>query len=130
MMQLKIQIPGEVFIDEPVQKLIAEAQNGFFCLEPRHIDFVAALVPGLITYLTADGAERILATDEGILVKCGQELLISTFSAIRGKELDTLRQSVSNYFDTQNEEERLARAAVARLEAGIVRRFIDMEKLS
>ena len=66
MMQLKVQIPGKVFIDEPVQKIIAEAQNGFFCLEPRHIDFVAALVPGLISYFTSEGSERILATDEGI----------------------------------------------------------------
>lgn len=129
MMQLKVQVPGEIFIDEAVQKIIAEAQNGFFCLEPRHIDFVAALVPGLITYLAEDGAERILATDEGILVKCGREVLISTFSAVRGKDLDTLRQTLTTYFDEQNEEERLARAAAARLEAGIVRRFIDMEKL-
>lgn len=129
MMQLKVQIPGEVFIDEPVQKIIAEAQNGFFCLEPRHIDFVAALVPGLIIYLAEDGVEKILATDEGILVKCGQEVLISTFSAIPGKDLDSLRQMVTNYFKNQNEEERLARSAAARLEAGIVRRFIEMEKL-
>jgi len=129
MMQLKVQIPGEVFIDEPVQKIMAEAQNGFFCLEPRHIDFVAALVPGLIIYLAEDGVEKILATDEGILVKCGQEVLISTFSAIPGKDLDSLRQMVTNYFKNQNEEERLARSAAARLEAGIVRRFIEMEKL-
>ena len=128
-MQLKVQLPGQVFIDEPVQKIIAEAQNGFFCLEPRHIDFVTALVPGLITYLAEDGSERILATDEGMLVKCGEEVLISTFSAIPGKELGTLRESIANYFTKQNEEEQLARSAAARLEAGIVRRFIDMEKL-
>ena len=129
MMQLKVQIPGQVFVDEPAHKIIAEAQNGFFCLEPRHIDFVAALVPGLVTYLAEDGSERILATDEGILIKCSQEVLISTFSAIAGKDLETLRDSVNRHFKTQNEEERLARSAAARLEAGIVRRFIDMEKL-
>ena len=28
-------------------KLVAEAPNGAFCLLPRHVDFVAALVPGL-----------------------------------------------------------------------------------
>lgn len=128
-MQLKVQVPGEVLIDEAVQKIVAEGQNGFFCLEPRHIDFVAALVPGLITYYAEDGSERILASDEGILVKCGKEVLISTFNAIPGKELDTVQTSVTNYFNKQNEEERVARSAAARLEAGIVRRFIDMEKL-
>lgn len=129
MIHLKVQVPGEVFLDEPVQKIIAEAQNGFFCIEPRHIDFVAALVPGLISYLAEDGSERILASDEGILVKCGEEVLISTFNAIMGTELNTLREKVTSYFNSQTDEERLARAAAARLEAGIVRRFIDMEKL-
>ena len=129
MIHLKVQVPGEVFLDEPVQKIIAEAQNGFFCIEPRHIDFVAALVPGLISYLGEDGSERILASDEGILVKCGEEVLISTFNAIMGTELDTLREKVTSYLNSQTEEEHLARAAAARLEAGIVRRFIDMEKL-
>lgn len=129
MMQLKVQVPGEIFIDEPVQKVIAEAHNGFFCLEPRHVDFIAALVPGLITYVAEDGEERVLATDEGILVKCGPEVLISAFSAVLGKDLETLRESVTKYFSIQSEEERLARSAAARLEAGIVRRFIEMEKL-
>lgn len=130
MMQLKVQVPGEVFIDEPVQKIVAEAQNGFFCLEPRHIDFVTALVPGLITFLSEDGTERVLASDEGILVKCGREVLISTYNAVLGDELDTLREAVGNYFKTRQEEEQIARAAAARLEAGIVRRFMEMEKLS
>jgi F-type H+-transporting ATPase subunit epsilon len=129
MMQLKVQVPGEIFINEPVQKIIAEAHNGFFCLEPRHIDFVTALVPGLITYIKEDGTERILAVDEGILVKCDKEVLISTFSAVLGKNLDTLREAVTDYFNVQNEDERLARAAAARLETSIVRRFIEMEKL-
>lgn len=129
MMQLKVQIPGEILIDEPVQKLVAEAHDGFFCLEPRHIDFVSALVPGLISYFAEDGSEQLLASDEGILVKCGREVLISAFSAVRGRDLSTLREVVTKHFEIQNEEERLARSAVARLETGIVRRFIDMEKL-
>jgi F-type H+-transporting ATPase subunit epsilon len=32
--------------------VIAEAQNGSFCLLPHHIDFVAALAPGLLAYTT------------------------------------------------------------------------------
>ena len=85
-------------------------------------------MPGLITYCAEDGAEHFLASDEGILVKCGKDVLISTFSCVPGKDLETLRQAVADYFTRQTAEERLARAAAARLEAGIVRRFIDMEK--
>lgn len=128
-MQLKVQSPGESLIDESVHKIIAEAPNGFFCLKPRHIDFVAALVPGLIVYETEDGGERLLATDEGILVKCGREVLISTLRAVPGDSLESLREVVEKHFAVRSDEERLARSAVARLEIGIVRRFIDMERL-
>ena len=129
MMQLKVQVPGDIIIDKPVQKIIAEAGNGYFCLLPRHRDIVAALVPGLIMFVDQNADERILASDEGVLVKCGREVLISTFSAIPGKDLETLRQAVADYQRWENQEERTARAATARLEAGIVRRFIAMEKL-
>jgi F-type H+-transporting ATPase subunit beta len=47
-MKLMVLLPGEVFMEEEVEKVIAEARNGSFCLLPRHVDFVAALVPGLL----------------------------------------------------------------------------------
>jgi hypothetical protein len=47
-MKLTILLPGEVFLEAEAAKVIAEAGNGSFCLLPRHVDFVAALVPGLL----------------------------------------------------------------------------------
>jgi F-type H+-transporting ATPase subunit epsilon len=46
-MQLKILIPTKILVDCQVTKVIAEAENGHFCLLPHHVDFVAALVPGI-----------------------------------------------------------------------------------
>ncbi len=46
-MRLKVLLPSQVLIDQEVSKIIAEAENGSFCLLPRHVDFSAALVPGL-----------------------------------------------------------------------------------
>ncbi len=45
-MKLKVLLPTEIFINEEVEKVVAEADNGYFCLLPRHVDFVSALVPG------------------------------------------------------------------------------------
>jgi F-type H+-transporting ATPase subunit epsilon len=126
-MRLKVLLPSEVLLDAAVTKVIAEAENGAFCLLPRHIDFVAALVPGLLSYETEDGGEEFLAVDEGILVKCGAQVLVSTRQAVRGPDLGGLQQAIDEQFRAVDEQERKARAAVARLEADLVRRFLELE---
>ena len=127
-MRLKVLLPHEVLVDEDASKIIAEAENGSFCLKPRHVDFVAALAPGLLSFVDAAGGEVFLAVDEGILVKCGAEVLVSCRNAVRGEDLGQLQQIVDQRFTALDEQERLARSAVARLEAGMVRRFIEFEK--
>ncbi len=126
-MNLKVLVPNEVYLNREVTKVIAEAENGHFCLLPRHVDFVATLVPGLLAF-EADGEERFVAIDEGALVKCGSEVLVSTRSAVGGGDLGELQRIVQEQFQVVDERERLARSATARLEAGLVRRFMDFDK--
>lgn len=128
-MRLKLLLPTEVLVDEPVSKIVAEAANGSFCLLPRHVDFVASLVPGILFFWTEDGAEQLAAVDQGTLVKCGDQVLVSTPNAVRGADLERLRATVEERFLELDEHERVARAALARLEAGTIRRFIDLEDL-
>ena len=127
-MRLKVLLPTEILIDEAVKKIVAEAENGSFCLLPRHIDFVAALVPGLLSFVSAEDQEEFLAVDEGILVKCGPLVTVSTRNAVLGPDLGTLKQTIEEQFQVLDERERMARSAVVKLEADFVRRFIDMEK--
>lgn len=127
-MHLKVLLPTEVLVDARVGKVIAEADNGFFCLLPRHVDFVAALVPGILYYTTANGEQRLVAVDEGTLVKCGEEVLVSVLNATAGTDLEALQATVSESFRSLDEEERRARTALARLEAGAMRRFLELEK--
>lgn len=127
-MRLKVLLPHEVLVDEEASKIIAEAENGSFCLKPRHVDFVSALTAGLLTFVDGSGAEVFLAVDEGILVKCGDEVLVSCRNAVRGDDLGQLQEIVDERFKQLDEQERMARSAVARLEAGVVRRFIEFEK--
>lgn len=77
-MNFKILLPYEVFVHRDVDKVKAEAINGSFCLLPRHIDFVAALVPGLLSVQKSGSPEEYYATDEGVIVKKGDEVLVST----------------------------------------------------
>jgi len=128
-MRLTVLLPTEILVDEEVAKVVAEAQNGSFCLLPRHIDFVAALVPGLLAFVkTADGAEEFLAADEGLLVKCGPQVLVSTRQAVRGGELGLLRETVEKTFKVLTDQDKRTRTALANLEANFIRRFLKLEE--
>lgn len=127
-MRLKVLLPTEVLVDEEVTKVVAEAQNGSFGILPKHIDFVAALVPGILLYVDADGREWFVATDHGTLVKLRGEVLVSTRNAVAGEDLGTLRDVVERRYLEVDDHERSARSALARLEAGVVRRFIELQE--
>jgi F-type H+-transporting ATPase subunit epsilon len=127
-MLLKILLPTEVLLERTVCKLSAEAENGRFCLEPRHIDFVAALVPIILSYTAEDGTEHFVGLDTGILVKCGHEVRVSTPVAVCGDDPEILKQKLLRKEDELDERERNARSALARLEAGVAKRLLDFNK--
>ena len=127
-MRLEVLIPTEVVLDASVSKVVAEAEDGWFCLEPRHIDFVTALVAGVLNYVTEEGIEGFVAVDEGTLVKCANRVMVSTGRAVAGSDLATLEATVVREFKALDEAERVSRSALARLEAGIVRRFLLTEE--
>jgi len=125
-MRLRIMLPTERLVDEEVTKVIAEATNGSFCLLPRHIDFIAPLVPGLLQFSRLDGGEEFVAIDEGTLVKQGAEVLVATTNGVRGASLGELRETVEQRFLVQYDRETMARSALAKLEVNIVRRFMEL----
>ena len=127
-MRLRISLPTETLVDEDVAKVIAEAENGMFCILPRHTDFVAALVPSVLYFFAVEGRESFAALDEGILVKCGRDVLVSAPKGVRGTDLDRLESLVETSFLQIDEAERKARTALARLEAGTLRGFRDLQE--
>jgi F-type H+-transporting ATPase subunit epsilon len=108
-----------------VTKVVAEAENGSFGILPKHIDFVAALVPGILSFESA-GEEEFLATDEGVLVKCASDVMVSTRKAVRSKDLGMLKQTVEREFRTLDERERKTRSILTKLEADFAKKFLKM----
>lgn len=127
-MYLHVLLPTEVLIEETVVKIIAEASNGSFCLLPRHIDFAAPLVPGVLIFLLEDGTERFAAIDEGVLIKCAQDVFVSTRNGAFGKHLGELQALVDERFLDLDEHERRARSALASLEAGVLKQFRELQE--
>lgn len=125
-MRLKVLLPTRILVDEEVVKVVAEAENGSFGLLPRHIDFAATLVPGILAFQHADGNEEYVAVDEGVLVKAGPDVMVSTRSGVRGRRLGELHEVLQRTFSVRDEKEKAGRSASARLEADLVRRLMEM----
>ncbi|MBN2296947.1 MAG: F0F1 ATP synthase subunit epsilon [Deltaproteobacteria bacterium] len=127
-MKFRILLPSEVFLDSEVTKVIAEAGNGSFCLLPRHVDFVSSLVPGLLCLEDVKEGEIFFAVDEGILVKKGNNVLVSTRNVVRIPNLGELKGVVEEKFKIMDDREKAARTASARLEADLVRRLMELTR--
>lgn len=127
-MNLTILIPSTTLIDRRVAKITAEAPNGHFCLLPRHVDFVTALVPGLLVFTTEEGEEVFVAVDEGILVKQANTVYVSTRNAVAGEALEHLEATVARQFLRRDAEAERTVQAMNKIEAGFVRRFLDIQR--
>ena len=125
-MTLRILLPSRVQMENRVSRVRAEAPNGHFCLLPRHVDFAAVLVPGILSWVAADGREGFAAVDRGALVKCGDEVTVSVRDAVGGADLDSLENTVKAHFAQADQREKHLRSAMARIEAGFVRRYLEI----
>ena len=127
-MKLRVLVPEQIAVEQAVSKITAEAENGAFCLLPRHIDFVAALVPGLLSFESEEGSETVIALDRGVLVKCGDQVLVSTTRVIGGRPLGELQRAVKEEIEVFDERERRARSALGNIEADFIRRLVELEQ--
>lgn len=127
-MQITINLPHAVLFDGAATRLNAVAGNGGFGILPNHVDFVTALVPSVLLLMTPDGSEVVFGIDEGLLVKKGYDVRIAVRRGVQSDDLDTLRANVGALFDDMADSERIARTAMSRLEADMVRRFAGLRK--
>jgi F-type H+-transporting ATPase subunit epsilon len=126
-LNVKILLPSEVFFKGEAAKLTAEAVNGSFCLLPKHVDFVSAVVPGILIMENVKGKTVFFAIDQGVLVKKGDEVFVSTRNAFAIPDLGKGREIVEEKFKVIDDREKTARAAAYKLEADMVRRLMEIK---
>ncbi|MCL4675207.1 MAG: ATPase [Pararhodobacter sp.] len=129
-MQICLRLPSRILFEGPATRLKGEAADGGFGILPNHVDFVTALVPSVLLITGPDGDERIFGIDEGLLVKKGHQVDVVVRRGVESDSLDALRDTVSSRFSDLDDEERVARAALSRLEADMVRRFASLREVN
>ena len=128
-MKLKVLLPYQVFAEvDGVKRIVAQTAQGSFGLLPRRLDCVAVLAAGILVYERESEGEVYVAVDEGILVKAGDEVLVSVRNAIGGMTLGKLREAVEREFVNIDEGEKQVRAVLAKLESGFMRRFAEYHR--
>jgi F-type H+-transporting ATPase subunit epsilon len=125
-MKLTVFSPARVEVQEEIRQVSAESEHGHFTLEPRHVDYLADLVAGIVTYQTQQGQEQFLAVDGGLLVKAGQEVRISSPRVTQGA-LGQLRRKVEESFEQLSQRESQARSALEKMQSDFVRRFMELQ---
>jgi F-type H+-transporting ATPase subunit epsilon len=127
-MNLKILLPFQVFADlRDVSNVVAETTAGSVGFMPHRLDCVAALVPGILYYQSAADGDVYLGVDEGVLVKTGQDLLVSVRNALAGADLGRLRQAVDKDFLRLDAQEKEQRASAAKMEGQLARQLSIFE---
>ena len=125
-MNLKVLVPFRVFAEiKNVESIVAETTDGFYGFLPKRLDCVAALVPGIFTYVTDADEIHYLAVDEGVMVKTGSDVFVSVCNAIKGDDLRKLQEVVKKDFMNLNENDRNMRKAMADMESVFIK---DLER--
>ena len=105
-MNLRILLPFGVFAEKAdVLRVVADTTDGSYGLLPNRLDCVAALLPGILTYEAKDSGTVYVGIDQGVLVKA----------------------AVERDFLKLDEQERNVRAAVAKMESGLMGRLAEFE---
>ncbi len=127
-MNLKILLPSHILAEKTgVSRIVAETREGSFGLLPRRLDCVAAITPGILIFETPQEGVVYVAIDKGVLVKAGQNVLVSVRRAMVGADLGLLRQAVEQEFQTMDERDQSMHSVMAKLETGFLRRFMSFQ---
>lgn len=127
-MNIQLSIPTSVLLRKSVEKIVADGRHGNFCVLPRHTDYIALLVPGILVLTDESESEAFFANDHGLLLKRGNDVFISVRRAIPGDSLESLKHTVEDRFVRLDESDRACQTAVASLEANFLRRFLAIQK--
>ena len=128
-MHLKILLPYKVFEDiKDVKRIVVETTAGSYGILPQRLDCTASLVAGILLYETEIEGVRYIAIDEGVMIKAGEEVLVSVRNAIGDAPLGKLCTLVEKEMMHLDEKEINARSVTAKLETGFIRNFKKLRR--
>ena len=128
-MHLKINIPDRVAVSETgIASIVAESPAGFFGILPHRLDCIAVLVPGILFVRQDEKDELYIATDEGVLIKTGLDVVVSVRNAIVGHDLSRMKELVEQEFLQRSEQEESVRLVLRKIEDDFTRLYREVSQ--
>jgi F-type H+-transporting ATPase subunit epsilon len=127
-MDLKIFLPYDYRIFSEVRKINAEGEEGAFCILPRHIGYTTVLRPGILSFTGQDGEERHIACGDGVLVKQGETVFVSTSRALFDAALGTMEKTIEEQYRRELDEEKKINTIVNSVEIDLARRIFELSE--
>lgn len=128
MMTLTVYLPFQILIQQPIQKITFESIDGFHTILPKHIDYATALKTGIVRYQDKNGQTGYLACDEGILIKKGKNISLSTRLGIKNNNLKELENVIKTDFKKMEETRKESNKTMAQLELTLARGLLQLNK--
>ncbi|EOR96670.1 ATP synthase epsilon chain [Arcticibacter svalbardensis MN12-7] len=127
-MDIKILLPYKVFAEiKNVSSVVAETSEGSFGFLPQRLDCIVVLVPGILAYKT--DKVHYIAVDEGLLVKAGDQIMVSVRNAVGGVELGKLADTIQNEFKNISADQEKVRYMASSLETGFLSRLKKFQQV-
>lgn len=122
-------MPYKVFDErDQVRRLVVDTRDGSMGILPHRLDMAATLTPGILTFETESEGEVYTAVSGGLLLKRGLEVTVCVRHAVRDADLARLRETVEHELGQADEQERTVKSVLARLESGVIRRFVQFRQ--
>jgi len=126
LMSVRVQTPTRIVIEaDRVWAVKCETDAGRRTIEPRRLDGIVPLTPGILTLRCQSGDIIEAALDEGILVKTGSSVSIAVRHAIRAEEKESLRKALNQELVRIRGMETDLRTALSDLESRFMRQFAE-----
>ncbi|HLH76185.1 MAG TPA: ATP synthase F1 subunit epsilon [Candidatus Binataceae bacterium] len=83
----KLVTPTGILFDQPVREVTAVNVRGEFGVLPEHVNFITALLPGILTVVLADGGQHFYLVSGGLAEVRDGQLTVLARTAERAEDV-------------------------------------------
>ncbi len=124
-MDLIVMTPSSIILKEKIVKLVAYGKEGSFCLKPRHVDYISALVSSVVKYNIKDGNDGYISISNGILTKNGAIVKLTVMAGTCGSSLEEVSNSSIEKMQLAKESEQKAKNVISSLEKHMMSKIVN-----
>ena len=127
-MNLKVYTPTELVLEEQIVSFTFTERTGSVCLKPNHIDYISSFTLSTMVFVNINNEKKIIVANNGILIKCGRDLKLSSYVLEIGSDLENLKLDLEKKVDSEMEMRKQLQKSLKNLEYHMFKRIMELNK--